>query len=130
MKTKILFLSLALMVAGCDKLSRLNQSAEPDQMTQTLFKNLMAATVSNDYDGFMAHCNDSMKATLTKPMLEIVSQEIEVRAKEGYNAQYLGDLNQLGYKVYLWRLRFKDGGDDALATLSVVNGKAGGFLLR
>ena len=78
------------MVAGCDKLSRLNQSAGPDQMTQTLFKNLMAATVSNDYDGFIAHCNDSMKATLTKPMLEIVSQEIEVRAKEATVLSILG----------------------------------------
>jgi len=118
------------MVAGCDKGSRPSQSAGPDQITQTLFKNLMAATVSNDYDAFIAHCTDSMKATLTKPMLEIVSQEIEVRAKMGYDAQYLGDLNQVGYKVHLWRLRFKYGGDDILAKLTVVNGKAGGFLLR
>jgi hypothetical protein len=42
-------------------------SAEPDQTTQTIFKNLMAATVSDNYDGFIAECDAAMKAALTKP---------------------------------------------------------------
>jgi hypothetical protein len=104
--------------------------AEPDQPTQTLFKNLMAATVSNNYDGFISECNDVMKAGLTKPMLEGVSKQIEPRARQGYEAHYLGELNQRGYKVHLWRLNFKDAGDDVLATLSVKDGKAGGFYLH
>lgn len=105
-------------------------SAEPDQTTQTIFKNLMAATVSDNYDGFIAECDAAMKAALTKPMLEGVSKQIEPRAKQGYNAEYLGELNQHGYKMHLWRLSFKDSGDDVLATLSVKDGKAGGFYLR
>jgi hypothetical protein len=104
--------------------------AEPDQPTQTLFKNLMAATVSNNYDGFISECDDAMKSALTKPMLEGVSKQIEPRAKQGYSAQYLGELNQRGYKVHLWRLSFKDAGDDVLATLSVKDRKAGGFYLH
>jgi hypothetical protein len=104
--------------------------AEPDQSTQTLFKNLMAATVSNNYDGFIAECDNAMKAALTRPMLEGVSKQLEPRAKQGYDAQYLGELNQRGYKVHLWRLSFKDAGDDVLATLSVKDGKAGGFYLH
>jgi hypothetical protein len=35
-----------------------------------------------------------------------------------------------GYRVYLWSLHFKDGGDDVLVTWSVKNGKAGGFYLK
>ena len=105
-------------------------SAEPDQPTQTIFKNLMAATVSNNYDGFIAECDAAMKAALTKPMLEGVSKQIEPRAKQGYDAHYLGELKQRGYKVHLWRLSFNDAGDDVLATLSVKDGKAGGFYLR
>ena len=104
--------------------------AEPDQTTQTIFKNLMTATVSDNYDGFIAECDAAMKAALTKPMLEGVSKQIEPRAKQGYDAQYLGELKRKGYRVHLWRLKFKDGGDDALATLSVKDGKAGGFLLQ
>ena len=86
--------------------------------------------MSNSYDGFIAECDAAMKAALTKPMLESVSKQIEPRAKQGYDAQYLGELNRKGYNVHLWRLKFKDGGDDALATLSVKDGKAGGFLLQ
>ena len=104
--------------------------AEPDPATQAIFRNLIAATVSNNYDGFIGECDAAMKAALTKPMLEGVSQQIAPRAKLGYDAKYLGDLNQHGFTVHLWRLRFKDGGDDVLATLSVKEGKAGGFYLR
>ena len=118
------------IIAAAAVLTTVSAYAEPDQTTQTIFKNLMAATVSNNYDGFIAECDAVMKAALTKPMLEGVSKQLEPRARQGYDAQYLGELNQHGYKVNLWRLRFKDGGDDALATLSVKDGKAGGFLLR
>jgi hypothetical protein len=104
--------------------------AEPDQATQTLFKNLMGATISNNYEAFISECDGAMKAAVTKPVLEGVSRQIEPRARQGYNAQYLGELNQRGFKVHLWRLSFNDGGDDALATLSVKDGKAGGFYLR
>ncbi|HEV2842850.1 MAG TPA: hypothetical protein VGW39_16130 [Chthoniobacterales bacterium] len=118
------------IITAATALTIASAHAEPDQPTQTLFKNLMAATVSNNYDGFVAECDAVMKAALTKPMLEGVSKQIEPRARQGYNAQYLGELNQRGYKVHLWRLSFKDAGDDVLATLSVKDGKAGGFYLH
>ena len=109
-----------MLIAAASGLTTVSAYAEPDQSTQAIFKNLMAATVSNNY----------LKAALTKRMLERVSKELEPRARQGYDAQYLGELNRKGYKVHLWRLKFKDGGDDVLATLSVKDGKAGNFLLQ
>ena len=104
--------------------------AEPDQRAQALFENLMAATISNDYETFIAQCDAGMKAALTKPMLEGVSEQIAPRAKKGYAAEYLGELNRQAHTVHLWRLRFKDGNDDVLASLSVKDGKASGFYLK
>ena len=118
------------IIAAAAVLTTVSAYAEPDQTTQTIFKNLMAATVSNSYDGFIAECDAKMKAALTKPMLEGVSKQIEPRAKQGYDPQYLGEMNQHGYKVHLWRLRFKDGGDDTLAKLVVKDGKVAGFWLQ
>ena len=86
--------------------------------------------MSNNRGRFIAESDTTTNAALTKRMLARVSKELEPRAKQGYDAQYLGELNQNGYKVHLWRLRFKDGGDDALATLGVKDGKAGKFLLQ
>lgn len=119
-----------MLIAAAAVLTTVSAYAEPDQTTQVIFKNLMATTVSNNYDGFIAECDATMKAKLSKRMLQRVSKELEPRAKQGYDAQYLGELNQHGYKVHVWRLSFKDGGDDALATLSVKDGKAGNFLLQ
>lgn len=119
-----------VIITAVTALTIASAQAEPDQATQTIFKNLMAATVANDYDGFISECDGAMKSAITQPMLEGVSKQIEPRARQGYNAQYLGELNQRGYKVHLWRLSFKDAGDDVLATLSVKDGKAGGFYLH
>ncbi len=104
--------------------------AAPTQGTEAVFKNLMTAIISNNYDGFVADCDDAMKAAITKPKLESVSKQVEPRAKGGYDSEYLGELNQKGFTVHLWRLRFKEGGDDILATLSMKDGKVGGFFLH
>ena len=119
-----------MLIAAAAVFTTVSASAEPDQATQAIFKNLMAATVSNNYDTFMAESDATLKGNLSKRMLERVSKELEPRARQGYDAQYLGELNRKGYTVYLWRLKFKDGGDDVLATLSVKGGKAGNFLLQ
>ena len=119
-----------MLIAAVAVLTTVSALAEPDQATQAIFKTLMAATVANNYEGFIAEADAALKSTLSKRMLERVSKELEPRARQGYDAQYLGELNRKGYKVHLWRLKFKDGGDDALATLSVRDGKAGNFLLQ
>lgn len=111
-------------------LAAIPAEAQPDPATQAIFSKLIGATIANDYDAFTAQSDAALKAALTKPMLEGVSEQIKGRAAQGYEAEYLGELKQQGHQVHLWRLRFKDGGDDVLATLSVKNGKAGGFYLR
>lgn len=105
-------------------------AGQPDQATQKIFTQLWNATLANDYEAFVAVSDAAVKAALTKPMLEGLSQQIKLRAEKGCDAAYLGEMNQKGMKVHLWRLRFKDGGDDVLATLSVKDGKAGGFFLH
>lgn len=119
-----------LVVAAAVASTTLSAYAGPNPATQSVFTKLMTATIADNYDAFITQCDDRMKAAITKPALESVSKKIAPRAKEGYDAQYLGELNQRGYEVNLWRLRFKDGGDDALATLSMKDGKAGGFFLH
>src|SRR5438093_11279357 len=52
------------MIIAAAVLATVSAHAEPDQTTQTIFKNLMSATVSNNYDGFIAECDAVMKAAL------------------------------------------------------------------
>jgi hypothetical protein len=50
--------------------------------------------------------------------------------KKGYETTYMGALSQQNCQVYLWKLIYKDGGDDTLAKLAVQDGKVAGFWLQ
>ena len=102
----------------------------PDPATEAVFKKLMTATIAADYDGFIADCDATMKAALTKTKLEEVSKQLAPRLKPGYNTAYLGALKQRGFEVHLWKVHCEDGGDDFLATLSIKGEKVGGFYLH
>ena len=100
---------LSALAAVVLPVTKIFAAENPDKPTDDLFQTLMNATVANDHDRFLSVCDDTMKAALTKPKLESVSTQIAPRAKDGYDAAYLGELSQRGFAVHLWRLRFKYG---------------------
>ena len=104
-------------------------AAEPPSGAQAASDKLLAAIASGDYAAFVADGDAAFKG-LKKEQFDAVAAQLGPRFKSGYEATYLGDLNQKGYQVTLWRLRFKAGGDDALATLSLKDGKIGGYWIR
>jgi hypothetical protein len=105
------------------------QAAGPPADAQAASNKLLAAISAADYAAFVADGDAAFKG-LKKEQFDAVSAQLAPRFKAGYTATYLGDLNQSGYNVTVWRLRFADGGDDALATLSLKNGKIGGFWIK
>ena len=122
---KFVFLTLLLQF-----ITTVTAHAAPDPATEAIFKRLMTAAIAADYDGFIAGCDATMKAAITKTKLEDVSRQIAPRLKQGYDAEYLGELKQSGFAVYLWKVSSKDSGDDYLVTLSIKDGKVGGFYLH
>jgi len=90
---------------------------------------LLTAVEKADYESFVADGEAAFKR-LPKPQFEAAVAQLAPRLKGGYEAIYLGELKQHGYRVTLWKLSFKDGGDDALATLSMKDGKVGGFWIK
>ncbi len=59
-----------------------------------------------------------------------MATKLAPRLRAGYEMSYLGVLNQRGQRVTVWKLSFKDGGDEHLVTLGVKDGKVGSFLIR
>jgi hypothetical protein len=105
-------------------------AASAEETARPVLERLLKAVEANDYDSFVADGTPEVKAALTKQMLEGVSAQMAPRMKKGYDATYLGELKQQGCQVYLWKLTYKDGGDDTLARLSLKTGKVAGFLLQ
>lgn len=106
------------------------QAGEPPKKEREILNNLLGATEKNDYKAFLKDATAEVKAALTKQMLERVSSQVAPHMKKGYEVSYLGNLKQQGCKVYLWKLKYKDGHDDTLAKLVLKDGKVAGFWLQ
>ena len=106
----------------------LNAAPAPEA-AEAASKRLIMAVEENDFEAFIKDGEPAFQQ-LDKKKFETVSKLLDKRMNGGYDVEYLGDLIQQGYQVTLWRLRFKDGSDDALATLSMKEGKVGGYWIK
>lgn len=122
---KILLLTLTFTLLLC-----LTLRAEDQALAEKLFKNLLTAQAARDFDAFIADGTDQLKAALTETQFVAASNAINARLKGGYESTYLGEVNLQGHEVYLFRLRFKDGGDDMLGTMSLKDGKVAGIYFK
>jgi hypothetical protein len=104
--------------------------AADSTQAEKIFNSLIAAQTAKDYDAFVADADDNLKAALTKTQFDASSNFMIKRTSGGYDATFLGELNQRGYQVFLYRLRFKDGGDDILGTMSLKDDKVGGIYFK
>jgi len=109
-----------LLAAVCPALGQSNKT--PDE----LLKGFLAAVQANSYEGMVAPLvaeGGEMAAELEKPeqkaanmrSLEKLNRALAPRLAKGYGAISMGMLKYRGYRVYLWKLEYKDGGDDDLA---------------
>lgn len=108
----------------------LNLQAADNASAKIIFQKLLDAQIAKDYDAFVADGTTNLKEALTKTQFEASSDILKPKLEAGYEVMDLGELNQRGYEVYLYRLRFKNGSDDILGTLSLKDGKVGGIYFK
>lgn len=121
--------ALLCLVAGL-ALTATVQAADPDPSVQKTFKSLLGAIQANDRDAFVAHATDAVKQGLTPEIMEGLNKQFGARLKKGYEASYLCSLKQQGLQVHLWKLSFKDEGDDIVVRVALKDGKVDGFFLQ
>jgi hypothetical protein len=111
---------LALVLSPPDALAQ--SSKTPDE----LLKGFLAAVQANSYEGMVAPVvadGGEVAAALEKPevkaanmlSLEKLNRALAPRLAKGYAAISMGMLKYRGHQIYLWKLEYKDGGDDDLA---------------
>ena len=94
------------------------------------FAGYLTVVWRSDYPGFQALGDADFKINLTDKVFTNVVATFSPRLKNGYSTEYLGSLRKLGYTVHLWKITFKDEGDDVLCEVSLKEQKVGGFFLR
>jgi hypothetical protein len=123
---RCLLLSLALSLGIA---ARPGWAQAPPEVEAT-FKRMLAATESKSFSAFVADGDATFRTNITPTMFNAFSTQFAPRLRQGYTPTFLSKLRQGGYAVYVWKLEFKDGGDDLLFTLALKDGKVGGFFLR
>ncbi len=124
MKTLLLVsLSLLLLLFPCRA-----EDAHSNQADQ-IFQQLVTAQMADDYDAFVSQGTPQLKAALTKTQVDAASSILSPRLKAGYDVDFFGQLNQRGFQIYLYRLRFKQG-DDVLATMTLKGSQVAGILFQ
>jgi hypothetical protein len=122
-----LIISFSAIIIGS---LRAQQSVLQKTMADVLFHQLINAEVLKDYEDFVAKGTPELKAALSKTQFDASSDLLAPKLKSGFTLDALGELNQGGCQVYLYRLRFKNGGDDILATMSLKDGLVAGIYFK
>lgn len=104
-------------------------AAEPAKEDAAIASKLIAAIEKSDYESFIAGGETPFKQ-LKREQFEAVAAKLGPKFRAGHEISYLGELKQKGYHITLWKVSFKDGSDDELATLSMREGKVGGFFVH
>lgn len=128
MKTKLippLALAVILLLGNPGSLS----AVEPAPGEAALAGKLLTALEKSDYDAFVAD-GDATFRQMRPEQFAAAAAHFAPMFKAGYAVTYLGDLKQGGAHVTLWKLSFKDQGDDVLANLVVKDGKVAGFWIK
>jgi len=94
------------------------------------FRQMLHATIHNNYDQFLIGADPAIKATLKPADLMETSLKLRPRADKGYRVEYLGYYKVAGHTTHLFKVVFDDGGDDVLATISQKEGRISGFYLK
>jgi hypothetical protein len=104
--------------------------AEDDARAGAIFQKLIAANEARDYEAFVADGTPELKAALSQTQFTAAASLLAPKFSKNPTISLLGEVNQRGFEVYLYRLRFTDGSDDILGTLSLKNGQVAGILFR
>jgi RNA polymerase sigma factor (sigma-70 family) len=105
-------------------------SAGPGQAdASSLLAELLQAIQANAYDDFVAKGSAGFKAAVQPTMLRGLSANLGAHLATGFQPTSLGSLRRPGGTLWLFRLEFADGGDDALVSMFTDGWQVAGFFI-
>jgi len=92
--------------------------------------NMLEAIVENNHATFIQSADKQFKEEVTTENFKVVVDAIAPKLKKGFKPRYLGEMSQQGYAVHLWALTIRGDADEMLVTMSLKDGKVGGFFME
>lgn len=97
---------------------------------QALFLEKINGFKNRDYKSFISNSNEELTKAATEVAFGEACDEWTPRLAPGFEASYMGSLKKGDYTVTNWKLVCADKGDDLIVTMSVRDGKVGGFFIN
>lgn len=123
------FTAFATLVAALGLSSPAFAASASPPADEQIVHNLLDALSDDDYDRFMGYLTPEFGGVTGREFMFIAGQ-LGPRLQQGYELEYFGMLEQLGYDISVWKISFSDKHDDVLATLNVQDGKVAGFMMQ
>lgn len=122
-------MALVTLVAALGISSPVFAASTSGPADEQLVHNLLLTLIEDDYDGFVSYITPEFGNVVARDFMYI-SAQIGPRLERGYELEYFGMLQQLGYDISVWKISFSDHNDDVLATLNMQDGKVAGFFMQ
>ncbi len=75
-------------------------------------KLLLMATEAGDYHAFIQPGTGHFRGGISPARFHQVSRQLAPRLKAGHTREYLDEIRQGAFRVFLWKLSFSDAGDE------------------
>ena len=121
---------LGLVVMVATLAGTFARAGDADKAVQKTFDKLLDAVKKGDRDAFIANATDDVKKGMTQEVMDALKEKFGPRLDKGYKASYLCQLKQTGHQIYLWKMTFKDDGDDLVCRVVMKAGKVAGFFFE
>ncbi len=105
-------------------------SSEDQIIADGVLRHMLQAISNSDYDRFLDHAEGLFKARFFRHDLTALAKDLAPRLRAGFDLESLGPLRREGHTTFIWKLTFRNGGDDLLASLSLADDKVVGFFLQ
>lgn len=119
-------LAFAVLVTA----TALGRADEPEPAIKKTFEGMLNAIKANDRDAFVAEGTEAVKKGTTAEIMDALNKLVGPRLNKGYQSTYLCQLKQAGHQIHLWKLAFKDDGDDIVVRMALKDGKVAGFFFQ
>ena len=129
-KLKDAGVSDAVTAAMTGRMEPSKPGASQQGPTQATVQKLLEAIAANDYDAFVANAAPELKTNITKESFTEVSTDLSPDLKKGYELVYEGSLQERGAEVFMWKVTFKDSGDEILLRMVLQGNKVAGFWMQ
>lgn len=122
--------SLIFAISLCLLTSFMVNASGNERSKDLLLENQLQSLKSEKFTQFIEHGTTQFKMAMKESQFKQVSNALHEQLAGNYKVEYLGELNQQKYKVYLWKLSYEEGDDDNLVKLVLDGNKIAGFWIQ